>query len=32
MVEAVQVAILEHLLAGFAVHVQMLFEHDLALG
>ena len=32
MVVAVQVAILQHLLAGIAVHVQVLFEHDLALG
>src|ERR1017187_618942 len=32
MVVAVQVAILQHLLAGIALHVQMLFEHDLALG
>ncbi len=31
MVETVQVAVLQHLFAGIAVHVQMLFEHDPAL-
>ena len=32
MVEAVDVAILQYLLAGIAVCVQVLFEYDLTLG
>ena len=32
VVVAVQVAVVKHLLAGVAVHIQVLFKHDLALG
>ena len=32
LVVAVQVAVMQHLLAGIAVRIQVLFEHDLALG